>query len=527
MALIPVMVRLAPRLGMVDMPDPRKVHARPIARVGGIGICVGALVAILLLVPMHQGIAAFLAGSVVLLLFGAWDDSCELGHYVKFIGQFIAVGLLVYWGDIWVSYFPFIDYQLPASIGKPFTIIAVVGVVNAINHSDGLDGLAGGESLLSLGAIAWLAYQANDLVLVGLAMAVIGGVFGFLRFNSHPAVIFMGDSGSQFLGFSLATFVILLTQQSNPSLSMAVPLLLLGLPVIDIIAVFAQRIYHKMNWFKASRNHIHHRLLDLGFDHYQSVVIIYSIHILFVVSAILFKYQADLFIVTLYLVICVAIFAVLIYLERTGWKVNVTTGGSALATTIGRLKASHLFTEGPVQLLKVGLPLYLVVGSIFVVEVPSDIAMASAIMLVVLLAGLMLPRLMLLSNFIRVVIYGSAACITYLVELNIAHASPLMAGVELAFFVVLALAIALAVRWNRDVQFATTPTDYLMVFVVVVAGMFAQNYLLEYSLALLVAKVIILFYGCEVILSHQKSGYRGMLSYSVAIALAVLAVRGI
>src|SRR5262249_553564 len=153
----------------------------------------------------------------------------------------------------------------------------------AINHSDGLDGLAGGETLLSLFGIAYLAYLAQDPMLALMCFAVLGGIFGFLRFNTHPARVFMGGAGSQFLGFPLGPFVVALRTQSSPGLSMALPLLLLGLPVIDILAVFYLRATSGMNWFRATKNHVHHRLLELGFDHYQAVVAIYALQTAFIV----------------------------------------------------------------------------------------------------------------------------------------------------------------------------------------------------------------------------------------------------
>ncbi len=146
MVIIPIMVRLAPRLGMMDKPDPRKVHAIPIPRVGGVGIFFGALIPIVLLLPIDQTLVAYLFGALVLFAFGVMDDCKELGHYVKFIGQFIAVIAVVYYGDVYVSLLPFMGGEpVSALVGKPFTVIAIVGMINAINHSDGLDGLAGGN----------------------------------------------------------------------------------------------------------------------------------------------------------------------------------------------------------------------------------------------------------------------------------------------------------------------------------------------------------------------------------------------
>ena len=238
LAVIPVMVRLAPKLGMMDKPHPRKVHLKPVPRVGGWGIVLGAVLPFIIFTPLDSTVLYYFFGILVLFLFGTWDDRKEVGHYVKFFGQFIAVIPVVVFGELYVTSLPFLGIDaLTPWLGIPFTIFAMVGVINALNHSDGLDGLAGGESLLSLVAITFLSYLAGAEFATVIAVATIGGVLGFLRYNTHPASVFMGDGGSQFLGFTLGFLVILLTQKIDPSLSPSVVLLLLGLPIVDILVV--------------------------------------------------------------------------------------------------------------------------------------------------------------------------------------------------------------------------------------------------------------------------------------------------
>jgi UDP-GlcNAc:undecaprenyl-phosphate/decaprenyl-phosphate GlcNAc-1-phosphate transferase len=150
MTLIPLMIRLAPWCGMLDNPDARKVHTTPIPRVGGIGIVMGALIPILLWSPLGDIVRAYLLGSLVLLVFGAWDDARNLNPYLKFIGQIIAASAVVFYGDVYIASLPFMDMEpLPDYVAKPFTVFAIVGLINALNVSDGLDGLAGGLSILS------------------------------------------------------------------------------------------------------------------------------------------------------------------------------------------------------------------------------------------------------------------------------------------------------------------------------------------------------------------------------------------
>ncbi|MEQ9379688.1 MAG: MraY family glycosyltransferase, partial [Pirellulales bacterium] len=335
---IPVAIRLAPLLGMVDEPDARKVHVAPIPRVGGVGIALGTLVPLAVLMPWDPLLQAFVIGSLTLFIFGAWDDAVELSHWVKFVGQFAAAITVVFYGGLWVERFPFLGGEvLSPEIGKPFTVFAMVGVINAINHSDGLDGLAGGEALLSLIVIGFLAVAADDSFGVVLSCAVAGGILGFLRFNTHPAQIFMGDAGSQVIGFALGFLAVYLTQIAHPALSPALPLLLIGLPIADINAVFYLRITGGMNWFRATRNHIHHRLLDLGFEHYETVIIIYSVQALLAGSAVLLQYTSDWLVCLMYFGTVVLLFTFLTLAERRKLRFQTSPERRAFGRVVGKL----------------------------------------------------------------------------------------------------------------------------------------------------------------------------------------------
>ena len=513
-------------LGMVDLPDPRKVHAVPIPRVGGLGIILGALASAALWASFGSMIVTYVFGSLVLMLFGALDDSRELGHYVKFIGQFIAAITVVYVGDLWVSSMPF-GYVLPAAIGKPFTVVAIVGMINAINHSDGLDGLAAGESLLSLGCIVYLAQLSANLSVLVVAVAVIGGVFGFLRFNTHPAKVFMGDAGSQFIGFTLGVLTVSLMQQQNPGFSMALPALILGLPVIDILAVFALRMYHGMNWFRATKNHVHHRLLDLGYDHYQAVVIIYSVQAFFVAAAMSLKFAPDWLILSLYLSVCVILFAALYAAERSGWRANKPNQKSELALFVSTLRSRHILDRRPMLLVHVAVPMYLLWGAFWVDNVPVDFGWTGLIIAALLLTGLVLRRSPVAAYITRVAVYGTAASLVYLVQ---HHSEGLPENYNLlqtVFFIVLALAIGFAVRYMRDAEFNTTPTDYLLVFLVVATAAFAQDGQRINDFAGMVAKIAILFYGCELIITRQERQWNKVLSFSASAAVGTLVLKAL
>ncbi|MCP4041237.1 MAG: undecaprenyl/decaprenyl-phosphate alpha-N-acetylglucosaminyl 1-phosphate transferase [Gammaproteobacteria bacterium] len=521
------MVRLAPRLGMIDRPEERKVHSIPMARVGGWGIIFGTLITVAIWLPMDRLVQSYLFGSLVLLAFGTADDCRNMGHWSKFVGQFIAVLPVVIYAGLYVERLPFMGTDsIGPGFGIPFTIFAMMGVINAINHSDGLDGLAGGESLLCLTVIALLAHLTGDgVVVVVTAVATIGGVMGFLRYNTHPAEVFMGDSGSQFIGFTLGFLVVLLTQRVNPALSPALPALLLGLPVIDILVVLGLRIYHGMNWFRASRNHIHHRLLDLGFQHYESVVIIYSLQAFLIINAVLLRYHSDLLILGLYSFVCSSLFVLLTIGERSGWKAHRPGERGRLTESIRVMKQHRLFTTAPLALVAVAIPLYVFIVSLSVREVPRDFGVISAALFLIFLWGLVSGK-DLRSIPMRGTVY---IAVTFIVYLRITFPRPaleVLQSYETAYFVLLALAIALAVRYAVDVKFKTTPMDYLIVFLVVTIGIFSTSYAGGLELSSLVIKIVVTLYGCELLINRTKQRWQE-LNLSFLVALGILGIRGI
>jgi UDP-GlcNAc:undecaprenyl-phosphate/decaprenyl-phosphate GlcNAc-1-phosphate transferase len=531
MLVIPAARRLAPHIGMVDMPDPRKVHRAPIPRVGGCGIALGALLPLLLLLPADPAVRAWLAGGMLLFAFGMWDDARQISHWPKFLGQALATGIVVFYGDLYVTRLPFIDGDvLPPLVGQLFTMVAMIGVINAVNHSDGLDGLAGGETLLSLVAICFLGHLSGNAVVTDIALAVIGGIIGFLRFNTHPAMVFMGDAGSQFLGFTLAFLSIYLVQVANSATSAALPLLLIGLPIADILAVLYQRMRGGMNWFKATRNHVHHRLLDLGHTHYESVVAIYSLQALLVTCAVLLRYAADGLVLGLYLAVVVALFAALAWAERTGWRVR--RGDPNRISWLTRLP-QYLRQKARVRvpLLLVALlpvPLFIAGTTLWSSEVPRDLGLGAAGI------GLVLAALLLFGDrapgtAVRAAVYVAATFSTWLFVRYPGTAAQVAFAIANGGMFLIAAVLALYVRFMARQRFELTPTDYLIAFASLAlalfvrfsGGKFGAENLLQFALYL-----VVLFYACEVVIGNTAR-WRSFLGVPATLALGIMAIRGI
>ncbi|MDA3935945.1 MAG: MraY family glycosyltransferase [Actinomycetota bacterium] len=288
--LTPLVRYLSIRYGLVDSPNERKVHTTPIPRLGGIAIFAGFLAAVGVealgeayfgwggaLLDSSSTILGVIAGMTVIFLVGVVDDIVSLKPGPKFAGQLVAASIIVAAG----LRVDFVGNPLGGGLialgllGVPITLIYVTGFTNVINLIDGLDGLAAGVTAIAATSFLVLAAQGNRLEAAAFAAALIGACIGFLGFNFNPASIFMGDSGAMFLGFALATISLLGVMKSVAAIALAVPLLIIGVPIFDTASAIVRRLKHKRPIQEADKGHIHHRLLGRGFDQRQTVLIIY------------------------------------------------------------------------------------------------------------------------------------------------------------------------------------------------------------------------------------------------------------
>ncbi|MBR6414438.1 MAG: undecaprenyl/decaprenyl-phosphate alpha-N-acetylglucosaminyl 1-phosphate transferase [Oscillospiraceae bacterium] len=287
--------RLAVRIGAMDVPkDARRMHNKPIPRMGGMAIFLGFLVSALVFTPqMDRGLFAILLGAVLIVVLGVVDDKCTLSAKTKLLVQLLAAAVIVFYGDLRIdrltnpfgsSLYSYWDLGLWA---YPITIIWILAITNAVNFIDGLDGLAcgvSGISSINLMIIALLVSNGQDAIWMA---ALTGACIGFLPHNFNPAKIFMGDTGSNFLGFMLAAVSIHGLFKAYTVISFLVPILLLGLPIFDICFAVIRRLAHGQSPMQADRGHFHHRLIDMGFSQRQSVSIAYVLTGILGLSAVL------------------------------------------------------------------------------------------------------------------------------------------------------------------------------------------------------------------------------------------------
>jgi len=301
-ALVPLFRRLAYALHAVDQPQERKVHTTAMPKTGGLAMAVGITVPLLLWAPEISLFPFFMIGLLIIVGAGFLDDVMEFGSLVKFSAQILAALVVVVLGDVKIRS---CGVLLPEGVilgdwlATPLTVFVLVGVTNAINLADGLDGLAGGISVLIFVVIGCLGLQDGNYFAVIVAAAVVGSLFGFLRYNTFPATIFMGDAGSQMLGFMAGSLALWLTQK-DAVLSPFLPLLLLGFPILDTLTVMLERLYHGRSPFTADKNHFHHRLMRFGFFHSEAVLMIYALQSAMVGAAFWLRYFNDWFLLMVY-----------------------------------------------------------------------------------------------------------------------------------------------------------------------------------------------------------------------------------
>jgi UDP-GlcNAc:undecaprenyl-phosphate GlcNAc-1-phosphate transferase len=286
--LTPMVRSFAPEMGALDVPSARKIHHVKIPRVGGIAIYLGFVVAVLFGILFLGGIRGsvinlrpilgiLLGGSLVLLI-GLLDDVYGMRPWAKLFFQTLAALTAVYFG-VEISFIsnPFNGLFALGVVSIPLTLLWLVGMTNAINLIDGLDGLAAGVTAISAGTLFFVALRTHQLGAALLMLALCGAALGFLRYNFSPASIFLGDSGSYFLGFILACASIIGVFKTTLVVALIVPLLVLGVPIFDTVFAVLRRFKERRSLFSADNKHIHHLLLRAGMTQREAVFSIYIV----------------------------------------------------------------------------------------------------------------------------------------------------------------------------------------------------------------------------------------------------------
>ncbi|MFC1809405.1 glycosyltransferase family 4 protein [Candidatus Omnitrophota bacterium] len=275
---------IALRFYLVDKKNHRKIHTKVVTKMGGVAIYAGFVLALMVAFLFEFNVlknslfsyAAIIISSSMILLLGIYDDIRGANSFVKFSVQIVASLILIHAGFVIESIDTTFGMVILGYFSIPFTLLWLIGITNAINLIDGLDGLAAGiVFIISLGLAFLLIYKGSSLLSAVMSIALAGACLGFLRYNYYPAKIFMGDTGSLFLGFMIAILAIEGSCKSMTTISMLVPIIALGVPIVDTMLAFGRRIKKRKHPFKADNSHLHHWLVGKGLSQVQAVWILY------------------------------------------------------------------------------------------------------------------------------------------------------------------------------------------------------------------------------------------------------------
>jgi UDP-GlcNAc:undecaprenyl-phosphate GlcNAc-1-phosphate transferase len=524
-ALIPVLVHWAPTIGLTDAPGPRKVHSIPVPRVGGLAMAVGLLLPTLITVQLTPSIRGLLLGLVVLLIFGTWDDRVTLGYRTKFAGQVLAAGLCMIVGNVHIGALMIGSViVLPQSVSIFITFIFLIGITNAVNLADGLDGLAGGLVLLCLCAIALFAAMSGSVTVAETALIEAGAVLGFLRFNTHPARIFMGDSGSQMLGFSVGALALLATQGEASPLSAALPLLLLGIPIMDTLTVMLTRIRAGRSPFSADSNHLHHRLLALGFAHREAVLLIYLMQVALVLLAYFLRFESDSEVFIAFCVFAGVVLGLLRRATQVGWRLKYLGESGGIRRYINGFTPAARIPTLALGVMTTCLVLYATTVLASSRHVGADLGLMCLGMLIVLLLLTSWKAQRSLQWFERTATYISVVLLVYL-DQTMPNKPPLLTTLSWTCVGITGAAALVRFWLSPTRRFELTTLDLIVLFIALVLPNLPGSIALPADLPGGIAKAVILLYVVEMLLTIDLKHL--MPRMFLAITLAVIAGRAL
>ena len=308
-ALFPLVKWISHHVNALDYPNERKVHKKPMPLMGGLMMFFGFLFGYMLFAPQSTQMLSILIGSFILIITGILDDIKPLKAKEAIIGQIAAAMVVTFYGKILLNDISFFGFYFDFGwFSYPLTILFMVAVMNIINFIDGLDGLAAGISSIfftTIGIIAFIMHNLGSLEIT-LTFIMLGACLGFLIFNFNPAKIFMGETGSMFLGFMIAV-VCLVGFKAVTLTSLVVPLLILAIPILDTLFAILRRIIHKKPIYVADKKHLHHQLLNKKFSQRTTVLIIYGVSILFSLASIFYVLKDRKYGIIIYIILMILI----------------------------------------------------------------------------------------------------------------------------------------------------------------------------------------------------------------------------
>jgi UDP-GlcNAc:undecaprenyl-phosphate/decaprenyl-phosphate GlcNAc-1-phosphate transferase len=525
---IPMFKSVAVKAHILDIPNERKVHSTPIPKSGGLAMALGFCVAILYGLTLDRFIGSVIIGSIILVAMGLADDRYVIGYKPKFLSQIVAALVIIIYGGVEINSLGMLlpaGLDLPLGVSWPLTLMVIVGVTNAINLADGLDGLAGGMILIIFLCLFALAYQMGDNAVAIMCLAMLGALFGFLSFNTYPASVFMGDAGSQLLGFVSIVLALRITQ-ANALLCPVLPLLIIGFPIIDTCIVMFERIKAGRSPFVADNNHYHHKLLSLGFFHTEAVFIIYLLQTIFVACAYIFRFSSDWFILGLYLILS----GIVITFFQVTYKYSIKFKRYEMIDKVIKGKLRFLKNRDTILFfttvtLDILLPSLMIINCIVVQGLPAYISIC-ALLLVAVIVCLWVVNKQIIGSIVRLVLYFMIPAIVYFnlkQPYNFFGLSFRMLYLGCCFICILSALIL--VRLNRRKgSFQISPMDFLILIIALSVSPLINTIMNSRQAEFIIVQILIFFYSYEILFNNRKRG-KNIVIATTLISLGIIALK--
>ena len=443
-----------------------------------------------------------------LAVFGALDDRFDLDYRIKLAGQLMAAAIVVFGGNVQIHALTLDDrVLLPEWISVPLSLFFVIGITNAINLADGLDGLAGGTTFLCLCAARHARLQQRTSVELPRWRWPSPARSGILAIQHLSGERIHGRCGSQLLGFAVGVLSLRATQSSNSVVSAATPILLLALPILDTLSVMVQRISEGRSPFSADKNHIHHKLLALGFDHHEAVMVIYAIQADLFLLAYWMRFESDLAILGVVTGFFLGSITLLQFATRRHWRFRAAKGAavdSSLTRLISTLRGPRYLPRWSYLAVAIAASAYATLVTVETARLSMDVRLLVMALFAVSIVWFAILRGKPLSTIEKAALYVTATVLVYL-DSVIVHDHGAVTIFTWAALITVALGTVLRLRLaSKDRRFELSPLDLLVLFVALVVPSLPGSFGLPDGGALGIAKLVILFYAIEVLVSRVE-----------------------
>ena len=502
--LVPPIKRLAIVTGAIDEPDERRVHKGRVPRLGGLAMFFGFLLTFLIYFNGYTQYRGIFIGMFIVVIIGLIDDSLGLDPRLKFLGQIVAALAAMVLSDVNINFLGGVlgsNYSL-GWLSWPLTVFWIVGITNAINLSDGLDGLASGISLIAFTSFGFLAYQRDDVVIFSLCLVLVGCILGFLKYNTHPAEVFMGDTGSLFLGYFLGTLSIAGNFKSLTTMTLILPVLVLLVPISDTLWAIVRRLREGRSPFSADKKHFHHKLLNYGMDQSQTVSVIYGISAALSICAVALANSGSL----KYMLIPLLVLGAAGSLAHAFGMIDLwrwTDSTSHFFEKLFPFEMRTMISNTCLKMLYVGSAIYLIAFLAGIPVLPRNHLFIVSTT-VVLFLFLFVTRGANGQSFTIFSLFFLAAAMVLVINFILSQ-EPVMFGLNVAYLETTAMTLLIAgvlgklfFKKKKEI-FLSTPLEFFIFLVVLSIAIVPENIRTEFNLVGNVMRTFLLFMAFKII----------------------------